>query len=152
MIKKGEIKGLSINNHPTVYFKEMEEDNILGYYDNKDNSINLNFKKYSNDMFLRYLYDSNNGEDFDLSKLVNSPELFDYFSTSEPVCTFIHEITHAILNHSHDKNFACSHSNVTIIIYGEHDLGFYEAALKLYINTSLKYDLFDLYHEELFSV
>lgn len=149
MYKNKDIDHLVSNSYPVVVFQEMESLELHGYFKSSVNKIFLNYRIYNPDKFRTNLRLLDNGESFDVEEMVNGTYLMDYFSTSEPLCVYIHELTHALLNHAYAFEEECPHSNVNITINGKHGLSFYDAGLEIYITAAVKYDLMERYHEKL---
>lgn len=162
--KKGILEGVNFYDPPKVFFEEMEDQKILGFFDSSQNKIIINYDSYKPDIFFNGLmnaclkpsnkldensYDEDKCEGFDLNLLINSNDTVDFFSTSEPVCLFIHELTHALLNHTHDKTYGCDHSNVSMIIEGKRNLSFYDACINIYILIASDYDLFKNFYNKI---
>lgn len=147
-----EIKGLKhLNLFPDVNFAELKDD-LLGYF--SDDSIVLNSKIYSKTNLqnrLKRKIESDLDFEFD-------PILSKYFSPEIPSCTFIHELTHAILNTNHEDYSSHGTTNIRIIDPStdsiettgkkERHLDFEEAAIYIY-RKCIDKGLLDLYIKEI---
>lgn len=150
MIKNKQLRGVTLETPPIVYYEELEDDEIQGFYSPLTNCISLNIKYFNNDKFLKSIMQASDEEGFDISTIITDECLIDYFSTSEPVCIFIHEVTHAILGDQHEKKcIKCEHSQTYITIDNIINPGFYDACLKIYIFAASNYNLFDDYYDML---
>jgi hypothetical protein len=148
MIENKELRGVVLGRPPTVFFEEMHASDS-GYYRRDRNTVALNMNRYSSEGLLRGLAKARVSGEFDPTYLTTDPNLIHFFSTSEPLCIFIHEVTHAVLSEDTVGCRDCFHSWTPVRLNGGPELNFYDAGLEMYLYACAEYGLFDDYYEQL---
>lgn len=110
---ENKISGFSLKEPPNVFF-DSADGKVLGYFDLKKNEIILNVEFFDKDLLESEIKKTT----IDMirrspASFIMNPIFRKYFSTSLPACTFVHEITHAIIGTGHVND---SHSNTSIKI------------------------------------
>lgn len=110
---ENKISGFTLMEPPSVFFDRLE-DNTLGEYSMSKNEIQLNVDYHDRDE-LETEINKTTIESIRQSpaSFVMNPIFRRYFSVSLPVCPFVHELTHAILNTTHTNE---AHANTSVRI------------------------------------
>ena len=140
LVNKKIISGLDVTmDNPPVIFEKLVKKG-LGFYNGSKIVLNTHYYKLKDidDKLKIYLT-----KDINYLDILIDPILVEYFSTSIPACTLIHELTHVLLNTSHDKG-STSHGRTTIIVGDDITPEFDEAAVGIY-RLAIRDGLFDTF-------
>jgi hypothetical protein len=141
LIDRGDLLGLNLGESPEVFFMILNDSE--GYYDSKNNKIALS-SNFFNRLNIESTITDLSSKEINYLDFHENIDMLNFFSVGIPACTFIHEITHAVLN-SPCTNNESIHGKVKAIVNGKHNLDFDEFAITVYtlcISNNLFLDFF----------